>query len=295
MFLTAGFVVLLVLRVGYGYFRHPDEPRSMGAVEEFEWGSRNYASTKFEKGGSGRDALSPPEGGIDQKYERIAELAVGTHSFADDHARVRAAIESHQALVQFERSGGLERARSVHLAIGVDPERFDQLVAELQAIGSVERIQVHKVDKTNDYRQLQANRLALEKARTSLIALQGKGGSIEELVRLEEKILATEREIQELGVQLGEFDEENEMCTVKLTLTERVPATAAPIPFAHRLKVAFEWTVVHYCYLLICGLVGLVALFFLLLVIEKTRAITAVVKRLQTSDGSAPETECIGV
>jgi hypothetical protein len=64
------------------------------------------------------------------------------------------------------------------------------------------------------------------------------------LTALEDRILAIENQIQSLGVKLGEYDEENEFCTVKFTLNE--VSAAKGIPFVKRVKVAFEWTVKYY-------------------------------------------------
>lgn len=276
--LALGYALLFTLRLGYGYLRHPTEPSQAGsplAPSAFENPRNNYASSKIKRG---KNDVSPRS--IDQKYEKVAELAATTESFADDRQRVYDAIEQHAGLIQFQQSSGLDERRALHLAVGVDPERFDELVSELRQIGKLASIRIHKLDKTNDYQALQAKRISLEKARDSLIALKGQGGKIEELIRLEERILETEERIQNLGIQLGEFDEENEFCTVKLSLVEKTRVAAASIPFHHRAKVAFEWTTLRYLQLMGILACGTILVFVALLVLEKLRAMQRLVTKL---------------
>ena len=269
MGLGLGFLLLFGLRVGYGYLAVPDPagptagPSSGGESFAFEVGRNNYASRKARRKG-------PSAGGVDQKYERVATLDARTKDFASDERRVRSAIAKVSGLVQLERKSGLEGQRRLHLAIGVDPARFDPLVSELGAIGDRISVRIDKADKTNEYRDLRAQQGSLTKSRTALIALKSQGGSIEELIQLQDRILNLEERIQQLGVSLGEFDEENEFCTVKLTLRDHVaPVAAAGIPLWQRAKVAFEWTVPVYFQLITALVFGAVFVLLALFMLER--------------------------
>jgi L-lactate utilization protein LutB len=74
---------------------------------------------------------------------------------------------------------------------------------DLQKIGKLLSIQIDKSDKTNEYKDLQAKRVSLEKSHASLIGLKGHAAKVEELINLENRILELEKEIQTLGVHLG--------------------------------------------------------------------------------------------
>ena len=280
-----GFAVLFVLRLGYGCLQHPD-PTVQQLSQRLDLGDvfaenerRNYASSKLARKGKGVASF-------DQKNEKIAQLTAQSRAFEADERRVREAIESHAALVQFERQSGLAGGRALHLGIGVDPNRFDSLTSELRRIGRLLDIHVHKVDKTNDYRELQAKRASLEQTRAALQALKGQGGRIDELVKLEERVLEIEERIQNLGIQLGDFDEENEFCTVKLTLIEQ-PA-ARTIPWHHRVKVAFEWTLVHYLKLLGIVLGGALLALVVIALLDRIGAIRGLVHKLGEKDKEPP-------
>lgn len=80
-----------------------------------------------------------------------------------------------------------------------------------------------------------------------MIELKAKGGRIDEYMQLENRILDIEQQLQELEVSLGNFDEENEFCTVKFSLSE---GKIDNIGLIQRIKVALEWTIKTYLMLM---------------------------------------------
>ena len=85
-------------------------------------------------------------------------------------------------------------------------------------------------------------------------------------------------QLQEQGVELGNFDAENEFCTVKFSLFEG--AAEQKIGLMRRIKVALEWTIKYYG-ILVFSLPGLAAfLFILLLIIDKLRVVNRVTSKL---------------
>lgn len=271
-----GFVALAGLRLGYGYWAHPNRVRGGGeevaAPSSFQYESKNYASKKVRRG-----AVTA----VDQKYEKIADVRATSRDFERDEVALRGAIDSHDGLVQYERREGLAGQRTLHMAVGVDPARFDDFIARVQAIGRSTFVQVSKNDKTNDFEKLEAQRAALVETRDALVALEGRGGSIEEQVTLQQRILELRQSIQDLGIELGEFDSEHEFCTVKVTLAESHPsaAVAITIPFVHRARVALAWTLPVYLRLLGLLLSGALIALVLLVAAEKWELVQRVRSR----------------
>lgn len=277
------FALMFGLRLGYGF--HVVAP---GAAEpagfssstwqgaEFESTRKNYASSKLE-GLTKAQAGAPATAALDQKYEKIATLRAETSDFDAHEKRLRDSVRAHGALLQFEQSAGLAGNRLLRVSIGVPPSEFDAMLADVRAIGRATSVQINKIDKTNEYKSLAAQRISLEKARAALSALKGQGGKIDELAALERQILEVEEKIQGLGVQLGEFDAENEFVTIQCSLQER--AAPRPLTMWRRLTVAFEWTLPRF--------VGSVALIFaatisslvLALVLERLRWIPRAIER----------------
>lgn len=185
---------------------------------------KNYASAKTGK----PEPSGQPLGDV-QKYERVASLSQQTTAFDSDRVRLDAAIAAQLGIVQLERGSGLVGHRVLYLGIGVPPDRFDAFIAAARAIGKTALITTVKNDKTNDYLQLRAKRTTLEKTRAALEALQGAGGSIDERIHVQSELAGVEEKIQELGVSLGDFDSQNELCTVRLTLEEAAPPIKASL------------------------------------------------------------------
>jgi hypothetical protein len=179
-----------------------------------------------------------------QKYEKIATLTEFTRNYEADRKRIDDLISKRQGIVQFERATGLVGRRTLFLGVGVPPDHFDAFIDAIKAIGTNAQVEIIKNDKTNEYLQLRAKRATLEKAKTGLEALQTSGGSVDERIHVQNRLTEIEERIQELGVSLGEFDTQNELCTVKLTLRETTRAESGSR--SQRITDALEWTSLRY-------------------------------------------------
>ena len=259
------FIVLFVFRLIFGY-QTVHEPIISSHIDQmiaFSSSSRkNYATNKHQL----NTGLSPTS--VDQKYEKIANINTVSTKFDFEEKQIRAQIKDYEGLIQFENKSGNKGHRRLNLIIGIPPENFDSIYQSLISVGKIQSKQITKTDKTNEYKELNAQKASLEKIRNSLIELKTKGGRIDEYMQLENRILEIERQLQELGVSLGNFDDENEFCTVKVALSE---GQITEISTLKRIKVALEWTIKYYA-LLLLGL-SFAALFgyVLLLLIEKVR------------------------
>lgn len=256
------FVVMFVLRLSYGHQTTTEaQPISDFMLIESSVdvnARKNYASMKYEVGASQLPSR------IDQKYEKIADIRTYTSQFDNDEASVRSKIEYFKGLIQFENKSGNSGYRKLDLVIGVPPEHFDAIYQNLIEIGKVQAKQITKTDKTNEYKELNAKKASLEKIRNALISLKEKGGKIEEYMQLENRILEIEQQLQALGVSLGNFDDENEFCTVKVALSE---GKSLDIALMQRVKVALEWTIKYYALLMLglCLMTAFANLFLVLI------------------------------
>jgi hypothetical protein len=230
-----GLVVFRFVFPGSGGGYEPLDPSGHQQLnrgqETFEISRKNYASGKSLIGFGPTVAPAPAAVGSaeSQKYEKIGTLAQTTTSFEDDRKRAGELIAKYGGIVQLERAVGLAGWRTLHLGIGVPPQNFDAFVEAARSIGKSTAIEIVKNDKTNEYLQLKAKRATLEKARSALEELRAQGGSTGERVEVQNRLTQIEQQIQDLGVSLGEFDSENELCTVKLTLREVLKPRSLPL------------------------------------------------------------------
>jgi hypothetical protein len=250
------------------YSAKADVFREMAASSQ-EKAISNYASLQLQMPREPSLAADSVQT-VEQKYEKIASVGATTTHFAADEQLTRDTIKAHHALIQEEAVNNYDSHNVLRLTIGVPPGEFDGAVADLKKVGQLEQFQITKTDKTNDFLQLKAKRLTLEKARDALTALKAMGGKIDELVKVEQEILSLEGRIQELGVQLGQFDKVNEFCTARFTLAETTVEVVRS-PHLGYLVASLQWAAgVYLAWLGICC-VGLVCVVLLLVIIEKSK------------------------
>ncbi len=274
--LLLGFVLLFIFRLIYGFVGTPNG--TITNASNFQNSSvnlRNFASKsyKMEKGGGNSPSNQTA---IDQKYEKIAEVRSVSKAFEEEEKETRSKIKLNGGLIQFEQKSGNKGYRRMNLQIGVPPENFDTLYNQLIKIGTIESKKITKNDKTNEYKTLTAKKASLEKIRNSLIELKTKGGKIEEYINLENRILETEQQLQDLGVNLGDFDEENEFCTVKFSLNE---GKERNINILQRIKVALEWTVPVYLGMIATCFFIVAFVFIVLVIIERLKILEGIMKK----------------
>ncbi|MFM7431369.1 MAG: DUF4349 domain-containing protein [Flammeovirgaceae bacterium] len=271
--LIIGFIVLFAFRFIYGYTTGATElgEESISNLFSDETSlKRNYASDsyKFQKSDrsqTGNQSIQN-EFSIDQKYEKTATVKSKTNDFEKDDALVKGEIKRFNAIIQYEQNTGKKGNRTTSLLLGVAPERFDSLYEAVIKIGNLTTKEITKVDKTSEFKNLNAKKASLEITRQSLLEIKKQNGRIEEFISLQNRILEIEQELQGLGVLLGDFSEENEFCTVRFSLVER---HEIKISLLHRIKVAFEWSVKYYIIFIGIFCFASIVAFFLLLIIDK--------------------------
>ncbi len=272
------FIVLFVFRLLYGYTNTSNiagNDYSDNFFSSIDNLRKNYASEKIAMKA---DIQVSSNFASNQKFEKTASIKTKTSEFEKDEKTLKAKTKTYNAVIQYEQNLGQKGNRQIHLLIGVNPILFDSLYIDLQKIGVIKATEVTKVDKTNEYKQLNAKKTSIEKTLQSLNDLKTKGGEIADFVALNDKILEIEAKAQELGVELGNFDAENEFCTVKLSMYEG--ATEKNINFIHRIKVALQWTIKYIATIVATTLILAISIFVLLLIVDKLKIINAVKEKI---------------
>ncbi|MGE6352403.1 DUF4349 domain-containing protein [Flavobacterium sp. NPDC079362] len=273
------FILLFAFRILYGYVAADSTSRNdysdnfFGSIDNLR---KNYASEKIAM--KGDNIQAPSNMASSQKFEKTASIKAKTSEFDKDESLIKAKTKSYNAIIQYEQNLGQKGNRQIHLLIGINPAKFEDFYLELQKIGVLKDTEITKVDKTNEYRQLNAKKISIEKMLQSLTELKSKGGQIADFISLNDKILEVEEQLQGLGVELGNFNTENEFCTVRFSMYEG--ATEKSISFMHRTKVALEWTIKYFAIIAITSLFILIAIFVLLTIIDKLKIITTLNNKL---------------
>ncbi|MGL5434068.1 MAG: DUF4349 domain-containing protein [Lachnospiraceae bacterium] len=263
--LLFGFVAIFLLRWGYEvFFTNRDivishESYAENAnMEGEDYSSRvvtkNIATDKInQKDNSGQDIT------IDQKYEKSANMSAVTSDFANDNENLRTIINENDAVIQSENLTGLQGRQMLTMKIGVMPENFDTVVEQIKTVGTLRGFTVNKEDKTAEFRSLLAEQQTLIKTRDAYQSMKEKGGSIQDLLMLEEKILEVEISLQNLGVNIDTYSTEHSFCTINFTLNESESIVQeTSLRFIFRCaRNSFFWTIGLYALLAVLTLGGL--------------------------------------
>ena len=232
--LIASFAVIFILRFVYElsfYFNSAGSySRPQYIYDGYNYSAPDYGYISSLSGiqniSTAKQRITGDGGSIeinyDQKYEMISKMTAESDDFENDVGTLRKEIDDLNGVVQMENSSGLEehRSRSLWISIGIPPGKFDLLVDKVKTIGNLTSFSVNKTDKTTEFRSYLAQREALEKTLESYNSLKTIGGSITDLLVVEQKIIEVEKEILQMGVTLGIYDESQSMCTVDFTLNE---------------------------------------------------------------------------
>jgi uncharacterized protein YfcZ (UPF0381/DUF406 family) len=268
--LIALYLVLFLFRFAYTYVKDggPTGRRS-SYFDGLENLRKNYASEKrsFKEIQLQGESNAVPAGA--QKYEKTAVVTSETSHFEQEDKEIRARTAAYKGIIQYEKAFGLKGSRELHMLIGISPVVFDSFYTEIRKIGSIQSMSVTKEDKTNEYRQLNAQKASLEKTLASLQELKSRNGAVGDFVSLHDKILEIEEKLQELGVELGNFNAENEFCTVKLSLFEGKPKKS--FSFLYRVRVSFEWAIERFVYVMTGLFLTVAGSFIILLIVEKLK------------------------
>ncbi|HEV7221847.1 MAG TPA: DUF4349 domain-containing protein [Pirellulales bacterium] len=172
-------------------------------------------------------------------YERSGQLALATDAFDDDEALIRSAVTVHQALVLNEKSSGMVRERRLVLELGIHPGQFDALMNQLRGIGHLESVSVQQRDRTGEFQRLHAQRQSLQKRHAAILKLrETKNLSIDDTLRLEQRLQDIDKELETVGVQLGDLLSKESLYHVYVALAEYYPGS--------RLDPAYIWPQLRY-------------------------------------------------
>lgn len=136
--------------------------------------------------------------------------------------------EEHGGFVADSRS----RSRSGSLTVRVPAENFDETLRALRELGTVEVESVHGKDVTADYVDIHA-RLRIARARRDvLLGLQAEASTIEQTIRVQNALDATQFEIETLQGQLRLLDDRTSLATIDFDLREQgvEPASEVETP-----------------------------------------------------------------
>ena len=259
--LILGFALLVLGRFVYSFWLPAEESaRFRRAVPE--WGLNTEVAfnlrnrSNLRQIGVGLQDLV--RAGNLSRLEVLEETATAnatSTTFDADKEKFLNVVSQRKGKILHERSQGLSPHRSLSMTIGVSADSFQATVQDLKAIGTLTALTVTRTDRTEEFRALLAKKQSSEKYSESLSKLrQAPAGGVQDLIKLEEKILEVQREIENASMRLGDFTPDESLSNIAYTLAESQGVPAYRLD--DRALDSMSWAGVVYAYL-IGAIVGL--------------------------------------
>jgi uncharacterized protein YceK len=110
--------------------------------------------------------------------------------------------------------------RNALLVLRIPSAQLDVFTAGLSEKGKVTHLNETSRDVTSEYTDVEAKQKALETERDSLLALMEKSGSLEDLLRVQDKLTDVRQELDVLESQLRQMANQIDLSTVTLSVYE---------------------------------------------------------------------------
>jgi hypothetical protein len=218
--LAAGLIGLLARAGGFG--GSADEAGSTGGTGE-TGATGEAGQTPAPEPSPADDALGGsaevPGSPVLSRVIRTAAIAVviPRDTFDERFGEAVDVAEVQGGFIADSRS----RERSGRLTLRVPAENFDETLHALRELGTVQVESVHGKDVTADYVDLHA-RLRIARARRDvLLGLQAEASTIEQTIRVQNALDATQFEIETLQGQLRLLDDRTSLATIDFDLREQ--------------------------------------------------------------------------
>ena len=191
-------------------------------------------------------------------YAQEAKIDSTTEDFDKDKEQLEKLIQELNFKIRIENSNGLKPKRHLRLVLKVPEAVFEEAVERLKTIGEIKEFAVTKEDKSEEVKQLIASKKSLEVFKESLEKLRSQEGKVDEFVALESKIQEVEKQIQNLGVNLGDFIQEESFSNVDFALLEKIPFNVEEdkYPLVYRVLDSLAWSVTWYSLVILLFAIG---------------------------------------
>lgn len=152
---------------------------------------------------TGEVDLEVADGRFGPAVERVAALATGAGGF----------VSATTTLEQSDTPSG-------SITIRVPAARFEDILTQVRRLGEVRAVTSNGQDVTAQYTDLEARLAALGLARQRLLDLLGRAEAIPDILAVQDRLNATQVEIESLEGQRRVLDDQTSFGTIAVTLAE---------------------------------------------------------------------------
>lgn len=187
-----------------------------------------------------------------EKLVYSADMVVETMEYDDAVIKINEIIKNNNAIIEsknfydgghwdYEDGYKVSGERNLHITVRVPTERFDGFISDVGGAGNIKRME-SRVD--NISQQYYSSRAYLESYQNQLRELQGmykRANTIEEMIRVEERIADVEAKILMLTTEIQSMDLDVEYSKVNIDIEEVIKYSEREMPADKRTFASRVW------------------------------------------------------
>lgn len=183
--------------------------------------------------GSSAPALDP------EKIIYSASVSVETTDFDESLAKLDALVKRYGGFVEasslngsnyYSQARGYAPSRSADYTLRIPSARFSELMSSLSELGNVPYSHTFTENITAQYYDVDARLTACRTQETRLLEMMAKAETVEDLIRIEDRLAELRYQIDSLQSTLKNWDRQVSYSSVNLTLTEVAVYTPTETP-----------------------------------------------------------------
>ena len=168
---------------------------------------------------------APRGDGVERHISYTADLTVGVRDIPESVATAQQVFRDAGAQVDRQSSGDLRA--DIHAR--VPPDRLDQTLSKLEALGEVRYRRVGEEDLTDQIVDVQARQKNLESLRDRLRGLLGRAEKVDEILAIERELTRVQSELDSMAARIEALGARVKWSEVDLTLERK--AVPGPVGF----------------------------------------------------------------
>ncbi|MDR1464820.1 MAG: DUF4349 domain-containing protein [Oscillospiraceae bacterium] len=196
----------------------------------------NYFDTTNASAADGQQKASQP---ADRAIITTVAANVQTKTYDTYTAALKAKLTSLGGRIDSSQQYNYEYAREAAWTMRVPSEQLDALLEALEKNGTVLSLDKQTWDATDELLDGDSKRKALEAERDALLALLQKAGSVEEIIKVQDRLSTVRGELEGYIAKLQSLRDQVAMSTVTVNIQEVDRVTKVNTRFGPQVKDGF--------------------------------------------------------
>jgi hypothetical protein len=169
------------------------------------------------------------------------DLVVARGSFDRAAARLTTLATGAGGFVSASQTSALDDAPQGTITLRVPVDRFDDVVAQVRELGTVESLNTGSQDVTGEYSDVAARIKALRDEREQITLVLGRAETIPDILSVRDRLAVVQGELEQLQGRQQVLDDQTSLSTLAVSLREKGQPSADTAPPAERTGLDKLW------------------------------------------------------